>query len=228
MWLDWDTYLGRPLVEGIRSWLPDGRETREFMVNGRLNANVTDDRVTLQRRFGSTMPGRAPLKLSFDELETLIALIEHWHARRDRWPTWFINRQPSHQIGHNIGWYQAPGAEEKPRQIGKALYGPDQASETLKLLPGRERVVRVWAPTLIVAGFTRTARIRRVGVPGDPRGVLVGAVYRHADGTRVRMKRDELRISRKRALLWIERHDMHGLKILSRVLRGETSAPAAP
>lgn len=221
MWNDLNTYLGRPLVEGVRSWLSDGRATREFIVNGRLAANVTGDRVTLRRSFGVSMPGRAPLALSLDELGSLVALIGHWQERRDRWPAWFINRQPNLPFGHNFGRYQPPGAGAKLQKLGEAVYGPNQASETLKLLPGKERVVRVCAPTLAVAGFTRTARIRRVGVSDDPRGVLVGEVYRHTDGTRVRMKRDALQVSRKRALLWIEQHDLQGLKILLNVLRRE-------
>jgi len=209
------------LVEVARGWRA-GRVARAFLLNaGRCRATVADGHVTLRRRSGA-MGGA--VTLSRVELAALVALLDRWRRRRTRWASWTWTRQPPHPLASDLAYYQAPGASSKAVLIARVDAGPDRDQRRREAVPGVERTVPVRTPTLVIAGYTRVARIRRRGVPSDdPRGVLVGEVFVHAAGISVRAARDAVVLQRGDARHFIEARDLPGLRALLPLLGGRGS-----
>lgn len=184
------------LVEGGRSWRPDGAAIRNYSCGqNRITARVSAERVELGRNFGVVCPG---LDLALGELEPLIAFLRWWEAHRARCAAFYWTG-----AGHPPGWggatafYQAPGRVPQIRVAVKVmgkLRGED--------FTGRDVRVRVDPPECVAGVARLVARVvRREERFGDLAGEEVGGVYQCGE---LRIEAERNHVTMRRGKRWIE------------------------
>jgi len=166
--------VGRPfLVEDARE-IAGGRVIGRRLVspNGRLRATVRGGAVILEREWGKLGPPGG-LALNAEELRALVAVGDRWRRSRAGWAAWYA---VGHAAGHVGTWhYLAPGAESKPRELGRSTLGlrevpPPEARE--RHAP-RTRPERVSASASVEADL-----LLRVPPPGPDVEEAAGEVIR--------------------------------------------------
>ena len=208
------------LVEGGRSWRPDGAEIRNYTCGqNRITARVSAERVELERKLGVVCPG---LDVALADLYPLVAFLGWWQEHRTGWAAFYWTGS-----GHPPGWggasafYQPPGRALQVR-VAVQVMGKVQGED----FTGRDYVCASIRPPERVAGVADlVARVIRRGEKlGDPGGEEVGGIYRCGE-LGIEAERNGVTVRHGKRWIAIEPEEHLFLK---RLLDVERALPACP